>query len=709
MAITKQRILSKVDSKDIFDFYIAPFSNGEVLKAKKTILSPLRVESNPSFNIYQARNCRENGNAWRFKDFAGEQGSCFDFVMKLFNLPFSEALIKINNDMNLKLEENPIEISNSITNNTRVNNSVEIIFDEHSKCKTKQFSERELSYWLDYGITLEHLKYFNVEAIDIFTGYSKKRDKPYSIESHKEYPIFGYINKDFAKIYKPFDTMYRFQYLGSKPSDFIFGLKQLPQNGDVLFITGGEKDVISLYSHGYHAISLNSETSSFDTKKCVELKERFKNIIVLYDNDKTGMEASESLSVIHNLTRIVLPPMENGKDISDFFKSKQPIQNLKDWIKNAIHEYSLLTCNNEQIEDQCIFTITELLTRPKPETRYLLEPILPKYGTALLVGKPDTGKSQLARQLAIQVSIGRDKFLDFQLITKYQRALYIATEDDPENTQFLASKQYEGIAALPKDNLKIMFADTLTKDQIIEKLNKELQELPCDLVVIDSFGDVFNGSDLNSNTQMRNCVKEFDRIAKKYYCLILFVHHINKNSYTQAPAQQHIQGGGGLVQKTRSAIHLTSGEDNKKYLNVSKGNYCPREYKQNAIELIFDEQSFVFTPTGKTVPIESLGTDNNIKEEKEEKENIQTLRNIAEVILKEGKILKYTQLVDLYKKRTAKSEATAKRNIKRMLQLEIIKNIDGLYSLNVKENEEAEAEERIEEELAFDGESKDAF
>lgn len=30
--------------------------------------------------------------------------------------------------------------------------------------------------------------------------------------------------------------------------------------GDTLFITGGEKDVMSLAAHGFHAICFNSET-----------------------------------------------------------------------------------------------------------------------------------------------------------------------------------------------------------------------------------------------------------------------------------------------------------------------------------------------------------------------------------------------------------------------------------------------------------------
>jgi len=53
----------------------------------------------------------------------------------------------------------------------------------------------------------------------------------------------------------------------------------------------------------------------------------------------------------------------------------------------------------------------------------------------------------------------------------------------------------------------------------------------------DSFGDIFKGGDSNNNMAMRNTVKTFDKIAKKHNCLILFVHHINKGAYRQAPVK----------------------------------------------------------------------------------------------------------------------------------------------------------------------------
>ena len=58
-------------------------------------------------------------------------------------------------------------------------------------------------------------------------------------------PMFGYMGKQHIKVYRPCSQM-RFLYVGDFGDNYCFGLEQLPAKGDLLFITGGEKDVMSL-------------------------------------------------------------------------------------------------------------------------------------------------------------------------------------------------------------------------------------------------------------------------------------------------------------------------------------------------------------------------------------------------------------------------------------------------------------------------------
>ena len=95
------------------------------------------------------------------------------------------------------------------------------------------------------------------------------------------HPFFGYFfnEGEGVKIYRPGQAL-RFLYAGHFPHPYVFGLKQLPPTGDVLYFTGGEKDVLSLSSHGFHAISLNSETARVPEGLVSSLLKRFNDFAI---------------------------------------------------------------------------------------------------------------------------------------------------------------------------------------------------------------------------------------------------------------------------------------------------------------------------------------------------------------------------------------------------------------------------------------------
>jgi len=664
--VNKLEILDKIDSYSILNFYLLPFHNESKLIKGKNICNPFLAEKQktPSFNIY----CSMNNHEWRYKDFAtGDEGDCIDLVMKLNDLTFVDALEKIRNDFSL-------DFDNESYLRDRIIHSIL----EQPKCtfsvKRRSFTNDELAFWQKYRISLETLQRFNVSALEEFSNISKD-GKPYTVRSSTEKFIFAYDNGSWLKLYKPLDEkQYKFQYLGNKEQGYIFGWKQLPEKGEKLFITGGEKDVMTLAAQGFNAISLNSETATLDKLLADELKLRFNHIIVLYDNDATGLKQSEILAVTHGLHKITLPLIpNNGKDISDYFATNGTLVNFE-LLLSALLEASV---PEQLIADKVVFNAIELLASGDLEPQYLMAPIFPQIGTAVLAGKPDTGKSQFARQLCIQIAAGSNKFIDFDLKLKFNSSIYVATEDNQENTRYLVSRQLVGFNEAPNKNLRFIFADTMEQEEILKLLDEELTKAPADLVVVDSFGDIFKGGDSNNSMAMRNTVKSFDKIAKRHSCLILFVHHINKGAYRQAPGQEHIQGGSGLMQKVRLGIQLSEGEGNIRYFTVVKGNYCPKEFKQNSIELDFSEINFIFTNTGKLIPTSELGTQPN-EDKKDQKYN--ELVSIAEEIFG-NQLVSYNNFVKRFCDITGKSFSTAKRAHTNLKNLEIIVEANGLYRL----------------------------
>lgn len=96
----------------------------------------------------------------------------------------------------------------------------------------------------------------------------------------------------FVKIYR-LKSKLRFLYGGEKVTDYVFGFQQLPSKGDIIFITGGEKDVLSLSAHGFNAICFNSETAELPENIIEGLQLRFRHIIILYDSDGTGIREAK--------------------------------------------------------------------------------------------------------------------------------------------------------------------------------------------------------------------------------------------------------------------------------------------------------------------------------------------------------------------------------------------------------------------------------
>jgi len=641
----------------------------------KPILSPLREEKHPSFNIYKD----DKSGQYLFNDFgSGQKGDCINFVEIIKDTHFKGAIEILQNEFNCIIDDDdnvnkPLALKKDKSPQENLLKSAETTKSFKISSKRK-FDKPEADYFKQYKIKPEIIKKYNVLALDSYTLSSG-----ITINGKENELIFCYNHNDWVKIYKPFEAnhKYRFVHLGKKQSDFIFGYNQLPGVADQLIITGGEKDVLTLASLGYNAISLNSETATISTAKATELLTRFKEIVVLYDIDETGLRESEKLCKAFGFKQAFLPsglyPV-NEKDISDFIKNGFSEDQLNDVFTNSVNHIVEKVIEPEKY----IYNAVELLELGKTEPEYLMTPLFPRIGTAVIAGKPDTGKSQFARQLCISVSVPECNFLDFKLNPIHNRAIYISTEDSKEATSYLLNKQLSGLNLLPSENLEFIFGDILDQTELLNEVEKTIKESPVDLVVIDCFGDIFTGNDSNNNMAMRNTVKVFSHLASKHSCLVLFVHHINKGAYRQSPGQEHIQGGAGLVQKVRLAIQLTEGEGNTRYLSVVKGNYCPKEYKENSMILDFSEDSFLFTNSGKTILTSGLG----IKPEIDNKEEKYTeLSNIAEIIFRTN-IISYCNFVKQFCEITGKSIATAKRTHNNLKKLELIIECEGGYQLS---------------------------
>lgn len=308
--LTKENILKYISEEDIFRKYISHnFNLGESFK------SPLRDDDDtPSFNVYYNH---EQGRVL-YKDFGRTSGSAFTFVMELYHLTFTEALIKINNDFNLGLLPKYITKNLVVTNKPTIIAPRVIVEPKKVVIKlfayTRSFTQKDLEYWASFGITLPTLKKFNVYAIyKLFTANYLKW-------THSEdNPIYGYYFKKTLNIkaYRPFAPKGERWSSDLDSRVDLQGYDQLPETGEILIITKAMKDVMTLYELGYNAVAPTSENSVIPKEKVLELLSRFKIVYSLYDRDKTGVINARKLWKEYGIIPLFVPKKLACKDISD--------------------------------------------------------------------------------------------------------------------------------------------------------------------------------------------------------------------------------------------------------------------------------------------------------------------------------------------------------------------------------------------------------
>lgn len=250
--------------------------------------------------------------------------------------------------------------------------------------------------------------------------------------------------------------------------------------------------------------------------------------------------------------------------------------------------------------DNRTFTGAELYQMSVTKLPTLIEPIIPKQGLWAIAGSSDTGKSMLFRQLAISIAT-RGTFLDFPINAKYDKVIFIATEDDKESTAYLIQKQGLNIEGL--ENIRFYFEC----DQIPEYLDDQLTLEPADLVIIDAFSDVF-GQNLNDTALIRNTLNRYRHISIKHDCSIGFLHHTGKRTQKQAPSKDHLLSGQGFEAKMRLVFELRNDlmDSNFRHLCIVKGNYLGKEFKENSYKLSYNPETFLHSDTGERIPFDQL-------------------------------------------------------------------------------------------------------
>lgn len=312
-SVTLSDILEKTTEANILSFYLG------VTEIPCIIHSPLRKDNRPSFGLYSP-----NGKRIYFVDFATkDRGGIFDLLCQMWGCSYKEVLIRINKDIPKLCSIGTPNVHKHIP--CTVRSTIECKKSTDLQCKVRDWTSYDIEYWKSYGISLDWLKYAEVYPIShkiiIKNGnkYVFKADKyAYAYVEHKE-------GKVTLKVYQPFN---KDGYKWSSNIDrSVWSLwTKIPKFGNNLIISSSVKDCLNIMCNlGIPAICMQGEGYKPKPQIIEELKSRYKNIILFYDNDynnpdNPGKKDSMELSLEYNLKRVEIPVKYESKDPSDLFK-----------------------------------------------------------------------------------------------------------------------------------------------------------------------------------------------------------------------------------------------------------------------------------------------------------------------------------------------------------------------------------------------------
>ena len=691
----KIQILNKTrQGLDVFHHYL-----GVKFTPNRHFKNPLYNDTKASCSIYLGKK----SGIYMMKDFGNMEysGDCFWLVSKVLGLDmkddFKKILRHINEDMHLCIPMDPANdracsyAQKFTTANSAEGSAVNVPVHEDGpradeqpppqpnvKVAYKEFTEDELNYWARYGIKASTLKLFKVRSGKWLTGTSKE-GKPYKIYSQPSEPMFVYHTIDDAvKVYMPKSKL-RFMYAHRPSGEYVYGLEHLPSRGHMVFITGGEKDVMSLTAHGFNAVCFNSETAIPPVNIIENLARRFKHVVLLYDMDKTGKESSirtEKALKEYGVKRLELPLSgdKTEKDISDFFALGHTSEELEELIRELIRKIYR--------KSTVIFKSCELdYKNPPAKSSSVVEVNDVPIGTCdnlfCLTGGEGVGKSNFVAAIISgtisEFALDAERTLGLTINPNPSGRAVVLFDTEQSEHQLYKNVRKAIKRAYLDDKPEFFHAYHLSEQSRKERLDIIRTSLDMNfhqhsgiqLVVIDGVADLVRSA--NDELESVDVIDELYRLAGFYHCCIVCVLHF-------VPNGMKLRGHIGSELQRKAAGILSIEKDNNPAFSVAK---CIKVRDGSPLD----------------IPIMTFGWDKNedmfvymgvkSKEDKE-KQKVNDLKNIALSIFEKVHSLSYGDFVKAIVNTMEVQPRTAKDYIRYMREKAIIEQLsDQSYQLKV--------------------------
>jgi hypothetical protein len=173
------------------------------------------------------------------------------------------------------------------------------------------------------------------------------------------------------------------------------------------------------------------------------------------------------------------------------------------------------------------FSSAELLSMNPEHVEWLVRDRLPRVGTSMLAGCLQTGKSTLARDLALSVARGKS-WLGFE--TRQGPVLYVHLDGNLE--QLRASFSARGLRA--EDEIHIL--DSVQSPYLLGRIRERAKTLEPALIVVDGLEPLLHAEELNDQAPRSSALDRVLDLARVAGGHLLLVHDLSQNLVTEMNA-----------------------------------------------------------------------------------------------------------------------------------------------------------------------------
>ena len=331
-------------------------------------LSPFKNEKTPSFTV--------NDDKGFYHCFStGEHGNIFDFIMKLDNLGFGEAIKTLAQRAGMQPYHFTKEDEVREKESQKIQKLFEIFFSTCHIDLQSEYKNSHLKYLLDRGLSVDTINYFKIGFCEdskkikdklfqnnftanelIKSGMYYKKDGSDELvcrfRNRIIFPILNYFNQYIGCGGRSVLKKALAKYINSPETDFFkkgFNLynlnnsKKESTDTDKLVLVEGYMDVVSLYNKGVKNVAATLGTAITTSQINLAWK-NFDKIILCFDGDQSGLDAS------YRAAERVLKILKPGKDIyfAKIPNSQDPDDFINQFGQNGF--YSLLNQSSDLSE-----------------------------------------------------------------------------------------------------------------------------------------------------------------------------------------------------------------------------------------------------------------------------------------------------------------------------------------------------------------------